>query len=215
MNKKTTIALIALMLLSACATPPTKTQQGAVIGTGIGAAAGAGLGQAIGGDTQATLLGAAIGAAVGGFTGGGVGRYMEMQESAMRQALIGVEGANIQRNADLLAVSFKSDVLFGVNSSAMKAGSYSEISRVAGVLNQYPQTNIMIAGHTDSSGAEDYNLRLSQQRANAVKNALIGQGVSASRINAIGYGEAMAIADNSTAQGQQLNRRVEITITPL
>src|SRR5512134_1898421 len=146
--KRTLVICIAFALtIAGCAQPMTKTQKGAAIGTGVGAAAGAGLGQAIGGDTKATLIGAGIGAVVGGLAGGGIGRYMDNQEAAMRQQLASVEGANIQRNADLLAVTFKSDVLFDTGSAALKAGSYDEITRVAQVLNQYPETTIMIAGH--------------------------------------------------------------------
>ena len=213
--KRTLVICLAVALTAVgCAQPMTKTQKGAAIGTGIGAAAGAGLGQAIGGDTKGTLLGAGIGAVVGGLAGGGIGRYMDNQEATMRQQLAGVEGANIQRNADLLAVTFKSDVLFDTNSAALKAGSYDEMNRVAQVLNQYPQTTIMIAGHTDSTGTESLNQQLSERRAAAVKNALTGQGVNPARMSTIGYGESRPIADNSTESGRQINRRVEITIAP-
>ena len=132
----------------------------------------------------------------------------------MRQQLAGVEAANIQRNANLLAVTFKSDFLFDVNSSNLKAGSYDEISRVAQVLNQYPQTSLQVAGYTDSTGSETYNQELSVKRAEAVKNALIGQGVNPARMTVIGFGESKPVADNSTEYGRQLNRRVVITITP-
>jgi outer membrane protein OmpA-like peptidoglycan-associated protein len=213
--KRTLVICLAVALTAVgCAQPMTKTQKGAAIGTGIGAAAGAGLGQAIGGDTKGTLLGAGIGAVVGGLAGGSIGRYMDNQEATMRQQLAGVEGANIQRNADLLAVTFKSDVLFDTNSAALKAGSYDEISRVSQVLNQYPETTIVIAGHTDSTGSDTYNQQLSEQRAMAVKNALAGQGVNPARMSAVGYGESKPIADNNTESGRQTNRRVAITITP-
>lgn len=205
---------VAALVFSGCAQPPTKGQQGAAIGTGVGAAVGAGLGQAIGGDTEATLLGAGIGAVVGGLTGGAVGRYMDQQEAAMRAQLAGVEGANIQRSANLLAVTFKSDLLFDVDSATLKPGSFDEMMRVAQVLNQYPQTSIMVAGHTDSSGSESYNQTLSERRAAVVKNTLVGQGVNAMRINAVGYGESSPVADNRTEYGRQLNRRVAITIMP-
>jgi len=205
---------MSLLLVAGCSQPMTKTQKGALTGTGIGAVAGAGLGQAIGGDTKATILGAAIGAAVGGAGGAAIGNYMDKQEAAMREALAGVEAANVQRNADLLSVTFKSDIFFDVDSSSLKAGSYDEISRVAGVLNQYPQTMIVISGHTDSQGEEVYNQQLSQRRADVVKNALTGEGVNPSRMTAIGFGEGKPIADNGTPSGRQLNRRVEITISP-
>ncbi|MDY6848109.1 MAG: OmpA family protein [Geoalkalibacter sp.] len=214
--KKVLIILMAVTLIAAgCAQPPTKTQQGATIGTGVGAAAGAGLGQAIGGDTESTLIGAGIGAVVGGLAGGSIGRYMDKQEAALQQAVAGVEGASIQRQANTIALTFKSDVMFDINSSALKPGAYDEINRVANVLQQYPQTSLTIAGHTDSTGSEEYNLQLSQRRADAVKNALMAQGVSAARMNTIGYGESNPIADNSTEHGRQLNRRVEIRIAPL
>ena len=215
MKRCVLLSMIMLMILAGCAQPPTKTQQGAYIGTGVGAAAGAGLGQAIGHDTKSTLIGAAIGAAVGGVTGGAIGNYMDKQEAMMRQQLASVEGASIQRESNLLAVTFKSDVLFDVNSASLKAGAYDEISRVAQVLNSYPQTNINIAGYTDSTGSEAYNQQLSERRAMVVKNALTGQGVNPARMTAIGFGESQPIADNSTEAGRQLNRRVEIRITPM
>lgn len=214
MKKFLMAVLCVSLILAGCAAPQTKTQKGALIGTGVGAAAGAGLGQAIGGDTKATLLGAGIGAVVGGLAGGTMGRYMDNQEAAMRQQLAGVEAANIQRNADVLAVTFKADMLFDFDSSTLKAGAYDEIARVAQVLVQYPQTNITIAGHTDSKGTETYNQQLSERRAQVVKNALAGQGVNPGRLIAVGYGESRPIADNNTEAGRQLNRRVEITIVP-
>ncbi|MCP3175989.1 MAG: OmpA family protein [Desulfuromonadales bacterium] len=214
MRKNICYLLVAGLVLAGCAQPQTRTTQGAMVGTGIGAAVGAGLGQVIGGDTEATLIGAGIGAALGGATGASIGRYMDNQEALMRQQLAGVEAANIQRNANMLAVTFKSDFMFDVNSSNLKPGSYDEIARVAQVLNQYPQTTLQIAGHTDSTGSEAYNQDLSIKRASAVKNALTGQGVNPARMNVIGFGESQPIADNSTEYGRQLNRRVVITIAP-
>lgn len=208
-------SLTALTLVAAgCAAPQTRTQKGAIYGTGIGAAAGAGLGQAIGRSTESTLIGAGIGAAVGGLAGGTIGRYMDNQEAAMRQNLAGVEGASIQRSANVLAVTFKSDIMFDTNSSVVKSGAFDEINRVARVLNQYPETTMRIAGHTDSTGAETYNQQLSERRAEAVKQALAGQGVSPARMTAVGFGESQPIADNNTEAGRQMNRRVTITIAP-
>jgi outer membrane protein OmpA-like peptidoglycan-associated protein len=132
----------------------------------------------------------------------------------MRQQLDGVEGASIQRDAEVLAVTFKSDLLFDVNSHAVKPGGYDELQRVAQVLNNYPQTNIQIAGHTDSSGSDTYNQELSQRRAASVKNLLASYGVAPTRMTTIGYGESKPIANNATESGRQINRRVAITITP-
>jgi outer membrane protein OmpA-like peptidoglycan-associated protein len=139
---------------------------------------------------------------------------MDEQEAAMRRELASVEAANIQRNADVLAVTFKSDFLFAVGSANLNAGAFNEISRVSRVLNQYPDTTIQVAGHTDSTGSEQSNQTLSENRAANVKNALVGQGVDPSRITTIGFGESAPIADNSSESGRQLNRRVVITIQP-
>ncbi len=213
MKRLLLVALMAILAMG-CVQPTNKTQQGAMIGTGVGAAVGAGLGQVIGGDTEATLLGAGIGAVLGGVAGGGIGRYMDNQEAALRQQFAASESANIQRNANLLAVTFKSDVLYDVGSASLKPGAYTEIQRVAQVLNQYPQTRITVAGHTDSTGSEELNQELSERRAMGVKNALIEQGVAVGRVTTIGYGEGQPVANNYTAEGRQLNRRVVITIAP-
>ena len=214
MVKRVSILFLAAVTLWGCAAPQNKTQQGAMYGTGIGAAVGAGLGQVIGGNTKSTLIGAGIGAALGGVAGGSIGRYMDNQEAALQQQFAASDAVNIQRNADVLAVTFKSDVLFDVNSATLKAGASTEINRVSQVLVQYPQTNVQIAGHTDSSGSEIYNQALSERRAMSVQNALIQQGVDSMRLQTIGFGEGQPIADNSTEAGRQLNRRVIVTISP-
>lgn len=213
MKRGSFLVMIALALWG-CAEPQTKTQQGAMYGTGIGAAVGAGLGQVIGGNTKSTLVGAGIGALLGGVAGGSIGRYMDNQEAALRQQFAASEAANIQRNADVLAVTFRSDMLFDVNSAVLKPGASTEINRISQVLVQYPQTTIQIAGYTDSTGSEAYNQKLSEERAMSVKNALINQGVAPARMRTIGFGESQPVADNTTEAGRQLNRRVVVTITP-
>lgn len=215
MRKIAILVLIAGLTLGGCAQPMSKTQRGTAIGAGTGAAVGAGLGQLIGGDTEATLIGAGVGAALGGTAGGFFANYMEKQEQAMRQNLADVEGASIQRDAQTLAVTFKSDLLFDVDSALVKPGSYDELRRVAEVLNAYPQTRLLIAGHTDSTGTEEYNQRLSERRAEAVKTILMNYQVVSQRISTIGYGETQPIAGNNTPSGRQMNRRVSITIEPL
>jgi outer membrane protein OmpA-like peptidoglycan-associated protein len=214
--KRISIFLCVVLLLAGCAAPETqtKTQKGAMYGAAGGAAAGAIAGQLIGRDTKGTLIGAAIGAAVGGLGGAGVGRMMDNQERDMRQAMAQSEAATVTREGNLLAVTFKGDVTFDTNSTVVRPGLYSELNRVAGVLNQYPQTLVRVEGHTDSVGSEQYNQDLSNRRAMAVKTLLIQRGVADSRIEAVGYGEAMPVATNDTEAGRQKNRRVEIKIAP-
>ena len=213
--KKICIASLALaLLLSGGCANMNNMGKGAVYGTAGGAAAGALLGQAIGGNSKATLLGMAAGAAIGALSGTGIGYMMDKQEQDMRNALAQSEAIAIQREGDVLALTFKSDFTFAVNSSSIRAGLYTELDRVAQVLASYPQTTIFVAGHTDSTGSEEYNLQLSQRRADSVKNALIQRGVAPQRITAVGYGEGQPVGNNGTEFGRQQNRRVEVRINP-
>jgi outer membrane protein OmpA-like peptidoglycan-associated protein len=113
-----------------------------------------------------------------------------------------------------LAVTFKGDVTFDTNSAEVRPGLYSEINRVAGVLNQYPNTLIRVEGHTDSKGSSEYNINLSIRRADTVKTLLVQRGVANSRIEVVGFGATMPVATNDTVAGRQMNRRVEIKIAP-
>lgn len=217
MRRKGFLSLLCcIVFLAGCAQngTMTKSQTGGLVGATGGAVAGAILGQAIGHDTKGTLIGAAIGAAIGGAGGYGVGKMMDNQERDMRQALETSEAAAVSREGNLLSVTFKGDVTFDTNSATVRPGLYAEINRVAGVLNQYPQTLIRVEGHTDNVGSDDYNMKLSQRRANTVKLLLTQRGVAAGRIETIGYGETMPVATNNTEVGRQMNRRVEIKIAP-
>jgi len=192
-------------MLTACA--GANNQQ---TGTGVGVAAGAGvgaiLGQAIGRNTTGTLVGAGIGAAIGGIAGNQIGAYMDRQEQALRQ----LEDANVQRNNDVLTATFRSDMFFDFDSANLKPGANSELDRVAGVLNNFPQTTILIQGHTDARGTDEYNQKLSERRAMSVASALIQRGVNSQRITAIGYGKSQLISSDDAA-----NRRVVIVINPV
>jgi len=205
--------ICAALSVSGCANM-SKTQKGAGIGAAIGTAVGAGVGYAVGGKKGAAI-GAGTGLLVGGLSGAAIGRYMDNQERDMRQALASAEAASIQREQNILAITFKADVMFDTNSSVIKPGAYDEIDRVAKVLNSYPQTRIRIEGHTDSVGSETYNIDLSQKRAEAVKNALISRNVDPARLEVIGFGESKPIASNDTEVGRQLNRRVTTVIIPI
>ena len=217
MNKaRISVFLGCILLLAGCAETGTmtKSQKGGLIGAGGGAVVGGVLGQAIGHSTKGTLIGAAIGAAVGGAGGYGIGKMMDNQEKAMRDTLATSEAAAVSREGNLLAVTFKGDVTFDTNSTEVRPGLYSEINRVAGVLNQYPDTFIRVEGHTDSKGTNEYNMNLSKRRSDAVKTLLILRGVADSRIEVVGFGETMPVATNETEAGRQKNRRVEIKIAP-
>ena len=215
MKKIYVVGLALTLLLSGGCANMNNMGKGATYGTAGGAAAGALLGQAIGGNTKATLLGMAAGALIGGVAGTGVGYMMDKQEQDMRNALAQSEAIAIQREGNVLALTFRSDFTFAVNSAAIRPGLDSELTRVAQVLNAYPQTTLTVAGHTDSTGSEEYNQTLSQKRADSVKNALVQRGVAAYRINAVGYGESQPVGDNETEFGRQQNRRVEVRINPM
>jgi outer membrane protein OmpA-like peptidoglycan-associated protein len=214
MNKTIMCIFLLVLLLVGCAAPQTKTEKGALYGAGGGAVAGAVVGQVVGHNTKSTLIGSAIGAAVGGLGGAGVGRMMDNQEKDMRSALASSEAASVSREGNLLAVTFKGDVTFDTNSTVVRPGLQSELDRVAGVMNQYPNTLVRVEGHTDSKGSNEYNMDLSNRRALAVKNLLIQRGIADGRLDVAGYGETMPVATNETEAGRQKNRRVEIKIAP-
>ena len=215
MKKICTFGLIVTLLLGSGCAMQSNTGRGAAYGTAGGAAAGAILGQIIGGNTKSTLIGTAAGAVIGGLAGTGIGTMMDRQENDMRQALANSQAVAVQREGNALALTFKSDFTFDVNSTNIRPGLYTELDRVAQVLSAYPQTTILVTGHTDSTGSESYNQQLSERRAQSVKNALVQRGVAASRIQAVGYGETSPIADNNTESGRQQNRRVEVRINPV
>lgn len=215
MNRALTSSILCVLLVAAgCAAPQTRQEKGTRYGAAGGAVAGAIIGQAIGGDTKGTLIGAAIGAAVGGAGGAAVGKMMDDQEREMREALAASEAAAVSREGNLLAVTFRGDVTFDTDSTEIRPGLYSEITRVASILKQYPDTFVRVEGHTDSVGSDTYNMDLSIRRANAVRTLLVREGVSGDRMQAVGYGESTPVATNSTAAGRQMNRRVEIKIAP-
>jgi len=214
MNKTIICTFLCVLILAGCAAPQTKTEKGALYGAAGGAAAGAIVGQVVGHNTKSTLIGSAIGAAVGGLGGAGVGRMMDNQEKDMRNALASSEAASVSREGNLLAVTFRGDVTFDTNSTVVRPGLQSELHRVAGVMNQYPNTLVRVEGHTDSKGSNEYNMDLSNRRALAVKNLVVQRGIADGRLDVVGYGETLPVATNDTEAGRQKNRRVEIKIAP-
>lgn len=203
------VAAVALPLfVQACQTGPS---QRVLTGAAAGAILGAGAGMAAGGDDKRN---AAIGAAVGAIAGGAVGGYMDKQERELREATAGT-GIEVERNGDQISLSLPANVTFPVNSSTIQPDFYAALNDVATTLVQYPSTAVDIIGHASSDGADDYNLALSQRRADAVRSYLLGRGMQAVRVQAIGMGETQPIADNATEAGRAANRRVEIILTPI
>jgi outer membrane protein OmpA-like peptidoglycan-associated protein len=216
MKKLFLIALIVVFAVSGCATmeQQSKTTKGAVYGAGGGAVAGAVLGGIIGRDAKAAAIGAAAGAAIGGLAGAGVGHMMDKQEAEMRDALATSEEVAVRREGDLIALTLKGDVSFDVDSDVVLPGLYNELDRIAQILVKYPDTTIVVEGHTDSTGSDAYNQGLSERRALSVQRLLIDRGVSPARISTVGYGESRPVATNNTPEGRQMNRRVEIRVNP-
>ncbi len=196
------IAVLSLLAVS-CA---TKTQTGAAVGAGAGAAAGA----VIGNQSGNNRTGAVAGAVIGGAIGAAIGRRMDQQEKELRQ----IEGVEVSRPSEgEIEVRLTSDILFDFNSSALRSESRATLRELATTFGRYSDINyIEVDGHTDSVGSADFNLDLSKRRANSVRDYLVDQGVASRHIVARGFGESQPKSTNETAEGRQLNRRVEISI---
>lgn len=198
-------AALAIALVSGTYSCATKTQTGAAVGAGAGAVVGGVIGHAAGN----TAAGAIVGAAVGGAAGAVIGNYMDKQAEEMERDL---EGAKIERIGEGIKVTFDSGLLFAVNSYELTPAAKGNLTDLARILNKYEDTNILIEGHTDSTGSDEYNQRLSERRAEAVSHYLATQNVSTVRFSVSGYGEAQPIASNETAEGRTANRRVDLAI---
>lgn len=186
-----------------------RAAKGAAIGTAAGAGTGAAIGAVVGGGKGAAQ-GAAIGAVVGLLGGTLAGSYMDSQAKEMQAIL--AEQDRIRQEANRLNVTMSSDTLFATGSAEIFAGAREKLRQFATVLNKYPQTTIVVTGHTDSRGTAQLNQTLSEQRAKAVADTLIADGVSAARVTTHGVGASQPLADNSTPEGRAQNRRVEITV---
>lgn len=203
--KRITYVVLAgvLIALSSGCGMSNKTKGGIIGGT-----AGAVLGGVIGKQAGNTTAGVIAGAAVGGAAGIIIGDYMDDQA----EELANVEGAQVERVGEGIQLTFDSGILFDVNKSDLKSEAKLNLKKVAEVLADYPDTDLLIAGHTDADGADDYNMDLSQRRADAVKTYLVGQGVDPRRLETVGFGETQPVADNTSAAGKAQNRRVEVAI---
>ena len=192
------------LLLNGCAGMSQK-QRGAVIGATTGAAVGG----VIGNQTGSTARGAIIGAVVGGAAGAIIGHQMDQQAKELEQ---NIPGATIQRVGEGIAVTFASGILFPFNSTDILPDGRSNLQVLANSLQKYPNSDILVVGHTDSVGTDAYNQDLSQRRALAAGNYLQTLGVPASRLRTTGKGESEPIQPNETDAGRAQNRRVEIAI---
>ncbi len=185
-----------------------KTTQGGLFGAGGGAVAGAVLGRLIGGK-GGTAAGAILGAAVGGGAGALIGHKMDQQAAELQRDMA---NAKVERVGEGIKITFDSGILFDTNSSALRPTSQADIQKLAATLQKYPDTNVLVEGHTDNTGTDAINQPLSENRAQSVATSLTAQGVATTRITTKGYGSTQPVADNSTAEGKQANRRVEVAI---
>jgi outer membrane protein OmpA-like peptidoglycan-associated protein len=214
MKKITSLGLGGLLmlcfLLIGC--EATKNANNTQKGAGIGAVAGGVIGAIIGNNTGiGTAGGAAIGAAIGGGTGALIGNKMDKQAREIDQAL---PGADVERVGEGIKLTLnENSVRFDVNKATLTSTAKANLDKLVPVFNSYADTNIEIFGYTDSTGKADYNLALSQKRADSVKAYLISKGLVASRFKTSGHGIADPIATNETKEGQSQNRRVEFAIT--
>jgi len=178
-------------------------------GAAAGAAAGGAIGAAIGHQHGSTALGAILGAAIGGAAGAYIGNYMDKQAEEIERD---IEGATVERVGEGIKITFDSGIMFDFNKSALRPEAQENLTNLSVILNKYEDTDILIEGHTDATGTEEYNLELSKRRAESVANQISMEQVSATRFTIMGYGEVQPISDNSTTEGRQENRRVEIAI---
>ncbi|MDQ3521767.1 MAG: OmpA family protein [Gemmatimonadota bacterium] len=190
--------------LAGCASL-SNTERGAVIGATTGAAVGGALGQRGG----STAKGAIIGAAVGGAAGAIIGRQMDRQREEIDQT---VPGATTERVGEGIYIRFDSGILFDTDQAQLLGAGRTNLTRLAESLRRYPESEVLIVGHTDARGSDSHNYALSQRRSASARSYLIQQGVAANRIRTEGRGKTEPIATNETAAGMQQNRRVEVAI---
>lgn len=203
------IGAVSVALLAGCGATGemTRAQQGAIIGA---------LGGAVIGKNTANKddKRAVAGAIIGGVAGAAIGNYMDQQEAALRQQMQGT-GVEVTRQDNNIVLTMPDAITFDFGQAGVKPQFYGVLNNLATTLNQFPETRVQIAGHTDNVGSDTANLQLSQQRANSVRSYMASNGVNPQRMQAVGYGESRPIADNSTDYGRAQNRRVEITLIPV
>lgn len=198
-------AVLTALTVSACSTLNTNKERGVLTGAAVGGAAGAIIGKHQG----STAKGAIIGATVGGVIGGVIGHQMDQQAKKLEQ---NIPGAIVERVGEGIQVTFQSGLLFDFDSDRIRAEAAQNLRNLAASLGEYPNTSLLIVGHTDATGADSYNQTLSERRARSTALYLTTQGVSTGRLQTVGRGETEPVASNTTESGMQQNRRVEVAI---
>ena len=197
--------LVGIALAFAACSSFNRREQGAV----IGAAAGAAVGGVVGNNTGSTARGAIIGAVVGGATGAIIGHQMDQQAKELR---VEIAGATIERVGEGIQVTFASGLLYDFDSDAIRPEAARNLQNLATSLRKYPNTELLIVGHTDALGTAVYNQDLSTRRASSASSYLTTLGIGATRLRSTGKGETEAVAPNETEAGRQVNRRIEVAI---
>ena len=204
-TKSFTLLLLAVALVFATGCNTSKAVKGGAIGGTVGGVVGGVIGKNNGSGTK----GAIIGSVVGGAAGAVIGDYMDKQAEEIEQ----IEGAEVERVGEGIMVTFDSGILFEFGKYSLTEASKVELNRMADVFKKYPETDIMIDGHTDSVGSDATNQRLSEQRAASVADYLAQTGIDRLRMQTVGHGETLPVATNDTDEGRAANRRVEVGIT--
>lgn len=192
---------VSILIHPSCSA--SRKTKGAVIGATAGGATAAILAK----ENKAVWI--IAGAAIGGVAGGLIGNYMDKQAAKIQEDL---KGATVERVGEGILITFDSGILFDIDSYALKSETQNNLQRLSTTLNKYDDTDVLVLGHTDSTGSDEHNQTLSEQRARSVRSYLIAQQVASSRLSTQGYGESDPLATNETVEGRQQNRRVEVVI---
>lgn len=208
-----TIALVGALSSCEATRNANSAQKGAVIGTTGGAVLGAIIGNQVGSSKNNQVIGAVVGGVVGGTAGVLIGNKMDKQAQQIEEE---IPGAEVERIDDAIVITFDegSGVYFATNKHDINQQSRENLDKLSGVMKEYPDTNILVVGHTDSTGPYDFNMTLSKNRAESVTNYLKSKGLSSGRFTTEWYGPDAPTHDNSTAEGRAQNRRVNVAIVP-
>ncbi len=210
-----TLSIVILSMISSCEATrnANNAQKGGVIGAAGGAVLGAIIGNQVGSSKNNQVIGAVIGGVVGGTAGVLIGKKMDKQAQKIEEE---IPGAKVERIDDAIVITFDegSGVYFATNKFDINETSRTNLDKLSGVMKEYADTNIIVVGHTDSTGPYEYNMTLSKNRAQAVTNYLLGKGLSSGRFTTQWYGPDQPSHDNTTAEGRAKNRRVNVAIVP-